>query len=74
VSKEAREGRVSFNVSLVENMGPYKILTLTTNQLKLKSRIPADMEVSEGERLWPAFPKTESKYSKMRKEYIETCG
>jgi ABC-type sugar transport system ATPase subunit len=67
VSKEAREGRVSFNVSLVENMGPYKILTLTTNQLKLKSRIPADMEVSEGERLWAGFPEDRIKIFKDEK-------
>jgi len=63
-SKGAKEGWVPLAVNVLENVGIYKILTLTSDGILIKSRVPEDMVVSEGDRVWVNFPEDKLKIFK----------
>ena len=65
--REQKEDRIPMNVTLIENMGAYKILNLTSNGIRIKSRFPATEKVSVGDRLWVGFPEDKIKIFKDNK-------
>jgi ABC-type sugar transport system ATPase subunit len=65
--REQKEDSIPMNVNLIENMGAYKILNLTSNGIRIKSRLPATEKVSVGDRLWVGFPEDKIKIFKDNK-------
>lgn len=63
-SKERKKGWIPLNVEIVEDIGCYKILTLASNNIRIKSRLPAGMSVLEGEVVWVNFPEDKIKVYK----------
>ena len=64
VSLEAKPGFTPWTVSLMENVGVHLILTLSSNSIKIKSRIPTQERVSAGGRVWVGFPEAHVKIFK----------
>jgi glycerol transport system ATP-binding protein len=60
-SAAERSGWPSLQVEVVEHMGSYKILTLRSNGMRIKSRVSAGMNVREGNRVWINFPEDKAK-------------
>jgi glycerol transport system ATP-binding protein len=56
VSRQLKDGWISWTVNFVENIGSHKILTLTSNGLRIKCRVPALTQVLTGDRVWVNFP------------------
>jgi ABC-type sugar transport system ATPase subunit len=54
-------------VSLIENMGAYKILNLSSNGIRIKGRVSATERVFVGDRLWVGFPEDKVKIFKDNK-------
>lgn len=63
-SKNEKEGWIPWVVSLVENAGFYKILSLASNGIRIKARALEDMSVCEGDRVWVSFPEDRVKIFK----------
>jgi glycerol transport system ATP-binding protein len=55
-SNESKDGWIPWTADVVENVGSYKILTLSSNGLKIKSRASEHMTVKSGDRIWVSFP------------------
>jgi len=55
VHSEALDGMVQARVRVIEDLGSYKIVTLSLAGKTLRATLPADKPVSEGE-AWLAFP------------------
>jgi len=55
-SNEAREGWIQWKTNLVENVGNYQLLTLASNGIQIKTRVPEHMSVSDGDPIWAQFP------------------
>ena len=60
-SNESKEGWIPWTADLVENVGSYKILTLSSNGIKIKSRASEHMTVKSGDRVWVNFPEADFK-------------
>jgi glycerol transport system ATP-binding protein len=65
--REQKEDRIPMNVSLIENMGAYKILNLSSNGIRIKGRVSATERVFVGDRLWVGFPEDKVKIFKDNK-------
>jgi len=65
--RDQKEDRIPMKVSLIENMGAYKILNLTSNGIRIKGRVPATEKVFVGDRLWVGFPEDKIKIFKDNK-------
>ena len=61
ISHKKKEGWLPFNVTAIESLGAYMILSLNSNHVEIKSRAPEDMVVSEDDRVWVNFPESKSK-------------
>jgi len=55
-SNRAKDGWIPWTVELVENVGSYKVITLTIDGIKIKSRAHEHMTVNAGDRVWVDFP------------------
>ena len=55
-SNKSRDGWIPWTAELVENVGSYKILTLSSNGIKIKSRASEHMTVNSGDQVWVNFP------------------
>ena len=55
-SNDPKDGWIPWSVDLVENVGSYKVVTLSRNGTTIKSRAPEHMKVNTGDRLWLNFP------------------
>jgi glycerol transport system ATP-binding protein len=53
-----------WKVNLMENVGVHLILTLSSNGIKIKSRVPTQERVSAGARVWAGFPEAHVKIFK----------
>jgi glycerol transport system ATP-binding protein len=53
-----------WTVTLLENVGVHLILTLSSNGIKIKSRVPTQERVSVGARVWAGFPEAHVKIFK----------
>ena len=67
-SKEQKRDWVPLTVNIVENIGIYKILNLSSNTINIKSRVPEYVRVSEGDRVWVSFPENKVKIYKEDKK------
>lgn len=65
-----RPGWTPMDVRLVEDMGTHRIVTLAIGELTVKSRVPDDMTVDEGARLWVDFPEDKVKIFKEGKRIL----
>ncbi|NTW37266.1 MAG: ABC transporter ATP-binding protein, partial [Syntrophobacteraceae bacterium] len=65
--RDQKEDRIPMKVSLIENMGAYKILNLISNGIRIKGRVPATEKVFVGDRLWVGFPEDKIKIFKDNK-------
>jgi glycerol transport system ATP-binding protein len=54
----------SWTVELMENVGVHLILTLASNGIRIKSRVPTHERVSIGARVWVSFPEAHVKIFK----------
>lgn len=63
-SKERKKDWIPLKIEVVEDLGRYKIVTLVSAHLKIKSRLPERMWVSEGEVVWVNFPEDKVKFYK----------
>ncbi|MBL7210776.1 MAG: ABC transporter ATP-binding protein [Desulfobacteraceae bacterium] len=61
ISAPRKEKWHPFTVTAIESLGPYKILTLNSNDVEIKSRAPEDMNVSEEDHVWVNFPEDKSR-------------
>jgi glycerol transport system ATP-binding protein len=62
VYKEDRSnGDVKAKIAIIENIGSYKILTLETGQMRIKSRVDESYSIAEGEHVYLHFPAEEIK-------------
>jgi glycerol transport system ATP-binding protein len=55
-SIEPKEGWMPWTTELVENVGSYKVITLSCDGIKIKSRAHEHMKINSGERVWIHFP------------------
>jgi glycerol transport system ATP-binding protein len=55
-SNEPKDGWIPWTAELVENVGSYKIITLSSNGITIKSRAHEHMKVNSGDRIWINFP------------------
>jgi glycerol transport system ATP-binding protein len=53
---QSKDGWIPWTAEVVENVGSYKILTLRSNGIQIKSRAPEHMTVKSGDRVWVSFP------------------
>ena len=60
-SNKAKEAWIPWKTTLVENVGNYQILTLASNGIQIKSRVPEHMSVSVRDRIWVQFPEDKLK-------------
>jgi glycerol transport system ATP-binding protein len=56
VTKKERQGWLPWTTRFVEDTGNYKLLTLGSNGIEIKSRAPEHMAVSVGDAVWVKFP------------------
>lgn len=56
LSAQEKANSVPFQVTMVDNIGSYQVVTLSTNGIQIKSRAPEDMPVAAGDRIWAGFP------------------
>ncbi|MDZ7697784.1 MAG: ABC transporter ATP-binding protein [Deltaproteobacteria bacterium] len=56
LSHEKKAGTVPFEATMVDNIGSYQVVTLSTNGIQIKGRAPEDMRIDVGNRLWVGFP------------------
>jgi len=61
ISAPRKEKWHPFTVTAIESLGAYKILTLSSNDVEIKSRAPEDMNVSEEDHVWVNFPEDKSR-------------
>ena len=61
---EQKANSVPWMATMVENIGSHKVLTLTSNGLRIKSRAPYNMPVAVGDRIWVSFPEDKVKIFK----------
>ncbi len=59
-----REDWFPLKVRVVEDRGEFNILTLTKNDISIKSQMPGTMTVSEGDTVWVDFPEEKIKFYK----------
>jgi len=64
ISKDRQKNWFPFDIEVIEDTGRYKILTLVSNDLRIKSRAPEEMRISEGEKVWVNFPEEKIKIYK----------
>jgi ABC-type sugar transport system ATPase subunit len=64
VSLMQKPGFSPWTVSLMENVGVHLILTLSSDGIKIKSRVPTQERVNAGARVWAGFPETHVKIFK----------
>ena len=55
-SIEPKEGWIPWTAELVENVGSYKVITLSSDGIKIKSRAHEHMMINAGDRVWINFP------------------
>jgi glycerol transport system ATP-binding protein len=55
-SIESKEGWMPWAAELVENVGSYKVMTLSCDGIKIKSRANEHLKVKSGDRVWINFP------------------
>lgn len=71
ISTERKKNAIPFKCSILENIGNYKILTLTTNGIEIKCRVSPTLRVSEGNKVYVFFPREEVKiYKKSGKKLV----
>ena len=56
VATEPSENAVSFTVSVTENTGAYRVVTLDRGGTRIKARVPESLALREGQELWLSFP------------------
>jgi len=66
-TKEERQGYIPWTTVFVEDTGNYKILTLGSNGIEIKSRAPEHMTVSIGDAVWVTFPEDKVRMFKNEK-------
>ena len=64
VSAGQKTDWLEWKVALVENIGSFKILTLSSNNIQIKSRASESLSVSTGESIWTRFPEDKVKIFK----------
>jgi glycerol transport system ATP-binding protein len=64
-SIEPKEDWIPWTAELVENVGSYKVITLSSDGIKIKSRAHEHMKINSGDRVWIDFPE---------KHYKIFCG
>ena len=55
-SNEPKDGWIPWKADLVENVGSYKVVTLSSDGIKIKSRAHEHMKINAGDRVWINFP------------------
>ena len=55
-SSDQKDGWLPWSAEVVENIGSHKIITLTCDGIKIKSRAHEHMTVKSGDRIWINFP------------------
>jgi glycerol transport system ATP-binding protein len=56
VATRPGEHAVSFTVSVTENTGAYRVVTLDRGETRIKARVPESIAVGDGQELWLSFP------------------
>ena len=67
-SKEQQDGWLPFNVLVVEDTGAYKVLTLSSKDVKIKARVSELVSIQEDEQVWIDFPEERIKIFKDEKK------
>ena len=60
-SNKPKDGWIPWTAELVENVGSYKVITLSSDGIKIKSRAHEHMMVNSGDRVWINFPENNFK-------------
>jgi glycerol transport system ATP-binding protein len=63
-SKETREGWSSFSVTIIEDTGAYRVLTLDNQETRIKARVPENFSAKEEDLVWIQFPEENIKIFK----------
>ncbi len=64
VSQEQQAGWMPFKVLIVEDTGAYKVVTLVSENTKLKARVSELLTIHEEEQVWVQFPEEKLKVFK----------
>jgi glycerol transport system ATP-binding protein len=70
VRTEPAQGGVPFTVSVTENTGAYRVVTLERQTTRIKARVPESIAVSEGQELWLVFPEDKVNIFKDEKRVV----
>jgi glycerol transport system ATP-binding protein len=70
ITNKMKEGWLPFNVTAIENMGVYRILSLSSNGVEIKGRAPEEMDVSEDDQVWVNFPEDKFKIFQNDKKIV----